>query len=195
MPATGRIGYSVGTMPNTPTAPTPLLQLPGYFTRPMRAEDALAWTAFAVLPQVKRHTSSSVNSVADVAPILARAASDAPDAPVHFAVCTVAERRLVGTVGFHTISVPNRSAEITYMLHPGHWGRGLATDCARAAVAWGFGVRGWVRIQGTTLEPNVASQRVLLKAGFEYEGRLRNFRIVRGEPQDYLLFAVIAGSR
>ena len=96
----------------------------------------------------------------------------------------------MGVVGFHTLSTINRSAEITYILHPDVWGQGLATACARAAVAWGFEVRQWVRIQGTVLEPNVASQQVLLKAGFVYEGLLHNFRIVRGEPRDYLLYAV-----
>ena len=40
------------------------------------------------------------------------------------------------------------------------------------------------------LEPNLASQRVLLKAGFAYEGLLRNLRIVRGTPRNYLLYAV-----
>jgi len=58
-----------------------------------------------------------------------------------------------------------------------------------AARQWAFEQRGWVRVQATTLPEHAASQRVLLKCGFEVEGRLRNFRIVRGEPRDYLLYA------
>ncbi len=168
----------------------PLLAAPGHFLRPLRPDDAVAWAAFAVLPAVKKHTSSTVNSVADLLPVIERAASGDAAAPVNFALCTAGDDRLVGVVGFHTVSALNRTAEITYILHPEFWGRGLATACTRAAVAWGFQERQWVRIQGTTLEPNLASQRVLLNAGFLYEGRLRNFRIVRGEPRDYLLYAV-----
>lgn len=183
------------TMPADPSpalasVPAPVLAQPGYHLRLLRADDAPAWAAFAVLPAVKLHTSSTINSVADLLPHIERAAAPDPNAPLHFALCDEAARRLVGVVGFHTISTLNRTAEITYMLHPDAWGRGLATACTQAAVAWGFGVRQWVRIQGTVLEPNLASQRVLLKAGFEFEGRLRNFRIVRDLPRDYLLFAI-----
>jgi RimJ/RimL family protein N-acetyltransferase len=59
----------------------------------------------------------------------------------------------------------------------------------RAATEWAFRAKGWVRVQATTLEANVASQRVLQKCGFLLEGRLRNFRLVRGEPHDYLVFS------
>lgn len=170
--------------------PAPRLALPGHLLRPLRADDALAWAAFAVLPAVKEHTSSTINSVADLRPLIERSTSGEPGAPVNFALCTAADQRLVGVVGFHTISEINRTAEITYILHPEVWGQGLATACARAAVTWGFEIRQWVRIQGTVLEPNLASQRVLLKAGLVYEGLLHNFRIVRGTPRDYLLYAV-----
>jgi RimJ/RimL family protein N-acetyltransferase len=78
-------------------------------------------------------------------------------------------------------------------VRPECWGRGIAGAACRAALQWGFGDRGWQRIQATTLESNVASQAVLRRCGFALEGRLRNFRIVRGEPRDYLMFSVVPG--
>ena len=74
-------------------------------------------------------------------------------------------------------------------------GKGIASACCLAAVEWGFTVREWVRIQGTAQEQNLASQAVLRKCGFAYEGKLRNFRIVRGVPSDYLVFSAIPGDR
>ena len=50
---------------------------------------------------------------------------------------------------------------------------------------------GWVRIQATVLEANLASRRVLDKCGFAFEGTLRNLRIVRGRPSDFLLYATV----
>jgi len=97
----------------------------------------------------------------------------------------------VATVGFHTIQPHNRTAEITYDVRPTHWGQGIAGVCCKGAVRWGFAAREWVRIQATTQEPNLASQAVLLKSGFVPEGKLRNFRIVRGAPCDYLMFSII----
>lgn len=168
----------------------PLIE--GFAVAPVAPEDAGDWTAYAMLPEVMRFTSSSVRGVDDVLAVIARTRSGEPAAPVHFALRTPAGR-LAGTVGFHTVSPLNRTAEVTYDVHPDFWGRGLATAACRAAVAWGFAQRGWVRVQATTLEPHHASQRVLARCGFAYEGRLRHFRLVRGEPRDYLLFARLAG--
>jgi len=39
------------------------------------------------------------------------------------------------------------------------------------------------------LDSNVASARVLSKCGFELEGKLRSYRMVRGAPRDYWLYA------
>jgi RimJ/RimL family protein N-acetyltransferase len=96
-------------------------------------------------------------------------------------------------VGFHSISAVNRTAEITYGVHPNMWGKGLATSLCAGAVQWGFSVKSWVRIQATTLESNAASQRVLRKLGFSLEGKLRNFRMVREVPRDYLMFSILPG--
>jgi RimJ/RimL family protein N-acetyltransferase len=41
------------------------------------------------------------------------------------------------------------------------------------------------------LEGNLGSRRVLEKCHFVYEGTLRNFRMVPGQPHDYLLYAAL----
>jgi ribosomal-protein-alanine N-acetyltransferase len=166
--------------------------LPGLQVAPVAPSDATEWTDYAMRPEVMRFTSSTVGGVEDMLAIIARTRSGEPAAPVHFALRTP-EGRLAGTVGFHTISPLNRTAEVTYDVHPDFWGRGLATAACRAAVRWGFDHRGWVRVQATTLVEHVVSQRVLARCGFAVEGRLRHFRRVRGEPRDYLLFARLPG--
>lgn len=163
--------------------------LTGYLLAPLAPADAPEWAEYAVLPEVKRLTSSSVESAADLLPMIERSRSADPNAPLLFSVREAASGRFVSVVGFHTVSALNRSAEVTYDVRPEHWGRGLATALCEAAVAWAFAEKGWVRIQATTLVEHVASQRVLAKCGFAYEGKLRNFRIVRGEPRDYLMFS------
>jgi len=101
---------------------------------------------------------------------------------------------LVGSIGFHSVSPPNRSAEIAYTLHPDHWGRGIASRCCNAVADWGFSNQGYVRIQGTALDTNLVSMRVLEKCGFLLEGKLRNFRIVRGKPRDFWMYSRVAGA-
>jgi len=161
----------------------------GYLVSRMALADAEDWATFALRPEMLSLTSSTAASVADLQAMIERTLSEDANAPLLFAVREPGSGRLVATFGFHTVSALNRTAEITYGVRPQHWGRGLATAICQAGVAWGFASQGWVRVQATTLEAHAASQRVLGKCEFELEGRLRNFRIVRGEPSDYLLYS------
>jgi len=165
--------------------------LDGLVVRRLALTDAHAWAEFAVLPEVLQFTSTQASSAADLVPMIERALADDPNAPHLFGAWAAADGALLATFGFHTVSSLNRSAEVTYTVQPAHWGRGLATRLCAAAVDWAFHDRGWVRVQATVLEPHVASQRVLQKCGFEFEGRMRNFRVVRGVPRDYLLFSIV----
>ena len=78
--------------------------------------------------------------------------------------------------------------EVGYRLRFGAWGRGLATEGARALVRHGFDDLGLYRIVGVTHPDNLASQRVLLKAGLAdagwghyYNRPVRVFESVRND--------------
>lgn len=59
--------------------------------------------------------------------------------------------------------------EVGYRLVRAAWGRGFATEAARAAVRFGFESAGLERIVGITLPENLPSRRVLEKVGLRYE--------------------------
>ncbi|MDP9472557.1 MAG: GNAT family N-acetyltransferase [Chloroflexota bacterium] len=65
--------------------------------------------------------------------------------------------------------------EVGYHLARRVWGRGYATELARALVAYGFGRLGLNRIVGVAYPENRASCRVLEKAGLVYLGRRRYY--------------------
>ena len=70
--------------------------------------------------------------------------------------------------------------EVGYRLVPEEWGQGLATEGARALIAYGFEQLGLYKIVGVTHRDNRASQRVLLKAGLKARGFSRYYdRCVR----------------
>jgi len=78
--------------------------------------------------------------------------------------------------------------EVGYRLLPGAWGSGYATEGTRALVRHGFAGLGLARIIGLTHPENLASQRVLAKAGLRdagwgrYYGRdLRLFEAAQDE--------------
>jgi [ribosomal protein S5]-alanine N-acetyltransferase len=70
-------------------------------------------------------------------------------------------------VGFAGLVHPGGQAEpeIKYALHRAHWGLGLASEVVPALLAHGASAHGLRRIIATVAPGNLASQRVLAKAG------------------------------
>ena len=85
------------------------------------------------------------------------------------------------------------SAELGYWLGEEYWGRGIATAAIRRICEYGFGDLGLVRIFALPMGHNVASQRVLEKAGFNREGILRKACIKDGKILDEVMYAKIEG--
>lgn len=97
----------------------------------------------------------------------------------------------VGGLGLHPQEDIHRMCmELGYWIGEPFWGKGIVTDAVKALVAYGFQTFDIARIYAYTMEKNPASARVLEKAGFEYEGRLRKYIVKNGEIQDALMFAV-----
>lgn len=65
--------------------------------------------------------------------------------------------------------------EVTYLLAKSYWGRGLATEVARACLRYGFSELASERIVAITKLENVVSQRVLQKVGMQYETHANYF--------------------
>ena len=98
----------------------------------------------------------------------------------------------VGSVGFvlrH--DVERVSAEIGYWLGEPFWGRGIATDALMAATDYAITTHALTRIYALPFAWNVASCRVLEKAGYALEGRLRRSAIKNGVITDQMQYAFI----
>lgn len=158
--------------------------------RHLSTEDASAWFEYATMDHVKKYMSSSAKDINELSARI-EAANSKLSAPIIFGIISISDGGLIGTVGFHSVSETNLHAEITYDLHPGYWGRGIATAACTATADWAFSNLGWVRIQATVMQANAASIRVLQKCGFTPEDKLRNFRIAHGVPHDLLLYSRI----
>jgi len=57
-----------------------------------------------------------------------------------------------------------------YLLKASHWGKGLATEAARAVLDYAFGPLGLDRVDGGAAPENLASRRVMEKIGMSYVG-------------------------
>ena len=86
-----------------------------------------------------------------------------------FAVEERATRQLMGWCGLRTLE-ESGEVEVLYLYDEPFWGKGLGTEAARRTVADGFTAYGLPEIIGLTLPGNIASQRVLEKAGLVFVG-------------------------
>src|SRR5262245_27191472 len=99
----------------------------------------------------------------------------------------------VGGIGFSLHrDVERVSAEIGYWLGEELWGRGITTAALKAVTDHAIRTHGLTRLYAVPYEWNPASFRVLEKAGYSLEGRLRRSAIKDGKVIDQLLYAYCA---
>ncbi len=65
--------------------------------------------------------------------------------------------------------------EVGYAFEKPYWGTGVGTEITGAIAGYGFALPGVKSIYAITSMPNIASQRVLLKAGFQSAGTVQLF--------------------
>lgn len=112
------------------------------------------------------------------------------DPPTDFAIASGEEA--IGAVGFRIgKDVGRRSAMVGYWLGEHYWGRGVATRAVRALVDYAFKNFDLVRLEAVVYEWNPASMRVLEKAGFSLESRMRKSVTKDGQTIDAFRYVLI----
>ncbi len=102
----------------------------------------------------------------------------------------------VGCIGFMLHGDVERvGAEIGYWLSEEHWGRGIMTQAVRAVTALAVERHALTRVYAVPYEWNPASFRVLEKAGYVLEGRMRRSALKDGKVIDQLLYAYVVPER
>lgn len=88
----------------------------------------------------------------------------------------------IGYIGHsYVMQMAGKQLEIDYSLIPAERGKGYCTEVVRLMVDYLFLSKAENRIQAQTEPTNIASQRVLEKAGFKKEGILRSNFFIWGE--------------
>jgi len=99
---------------------------------------------------------------------------------------------LIGTITLWQIQRDNYRAELGYMLHPDHWGKGLMTEAIYRVTDYGFGMLGLHSIEARADPNNTASIRLLEKTGFIKEGYFREDYFFRGKFLDTAVYSLLA---
>jgi ribosomal-protein-alanine N-acetyltransferase len=100
----------------------------------------------------------------------------------------------IGAIGLEFLSDVHRmTAAIGYWLGEARWGRGFATLAVKAVTDYAFATFELRRLQATVFQWNPASARVLEKAGYTFEGRLRNSIFKDNRICDALMYGKLRG--
>ncbi len=84
-----------------------------------------------------------------------------------------------------------RTAEIGFWIGEEFWGRGIMTEAVKGLTGYAFSNFPLARIFAGVFEWNKASARVLEKAGYSFEARLRNHVTKNGRTVDELIYAKV----
>jgi len=101
------------------------------------------------------------------------------------------EDKVIGNCGVRVQSVGDHEGDMGYEVAPWHWGKGYATEAARAMLRFGFEELRLHRISAHCIAENAASAHVLEKIGMKLEGRLRKKEWMKGRWWDTLLYGVL----
>jgi ribosomal-protein-alanine N-acetyltransferase len=166
------------------------IECPRLTLRPWRPGDEKALVRHANNPKIWRnlrdrfpHPYVRRNAV----DWIRRAIGTPGDAALHFAIVYAGEP--VGGIGLERLSDVHRGvAEIGYWLAEEHWGKGFATETLVAVTGYAFASFELERLEAGVFEWNAASCRVLEKAGYHLEARLRRRVVKDGRTIDELLY-------
>lgn len=101
------------------------------------------------------------------------------------------EGKAVGAIGLHPQThIEQKNAELGYWLAEPFWGKGIATRAVLQMVDYGFAQLPINRIFARPFGNNIASQKVLEKAGFVLEAQYKGTFYKNGEYLDELVYAV-----
>jgi RimJ/RimL family protein N-acetyltransferase len=89
----------------------------------------------------------------------------------------VEERSTGQFVGFGGLRSLHGTPEVVYHMAPASWGKGYATELGRAALDFGFNVRGFDRVVAIAKPDNAASVHVMEKLGMKFQQRTSYYDI------------------
>jgi RimJ/RimL family protein N-acetyltransferase len=125
-------------------------------------------------------------TIQDAREFLQRAIAEQPETKF----CIEIESAAVGGIGVHPgEDVHRHTATIGYWLGEQFWGCGIMTEAVTAVTDFCFNSFPLGRISAEVFSNNPGSARVLEKAGFAFEGRLKNHVLKDGRLLDSLLYA------
>ena len=132
-------------------------------------------------------------TVEDAAAFIRAMLNADPDKTYAFAI--VSGNKVIGSIGaFRQENIHSQTAEMGYYIAEPYWGKGIGTSAVKQACDFIFSNTDIIRIYAEPFAKNMASCRILEKAGFSFEGTLRKNAIKNGSVLDMQMYSLVRDS-
>ena len=101
----------------------------------------------------------------------------------------------IGQIAYFLVDTDNNFGEIEYCIGKAYQGRGYATEACKAVIDYGFDKIGFNRVQICVRPTNTASNKVIDKCGFTYEGTLRDYFLIDGKYEGRKYYSILRNER
>ena len=109
-----------------------------------------------------------------------------------FLIIEKSTNRPIGECGFHTWNSTHRRAELFYLLREdAHKGKGYMKEALPLVISYGFKVLQLHRVEALVDKANAPSLRLLIGAGFRFEGIMREDYVVDGQNVDSHCYSLL----
>ena len=109
-----------------------------------------------------------------------------------FAFAIIVDDMVIGSIGiFRQDNIHRQTAELGYYIAEEYWGKGIMTEAVKQICEYVFGNSDIIRIYAEPFAYNIASCRVLEKAGFQYEGTLRSNAVKNSKVIDMKMYSLL----
>jgi RimJ/RimL family protein N-acetyltransferase len=156
--------------------------------------DLDAFVAYRALPEVARYQSWDAYSVDDGQKLISSMQFKEPGTVgewFQFAIQERASNALIGDCAICVDAHQPRQAEIGFTLHPAHQGHGYATEAVLKLLEYAFRTLELHRVIGNCDARNLASARVMERAGMRQEAHFIEDYWSKGEWTSSLIYAIL----
>lgn len=165
-----------------------------YF-KPLSTKDAEAIHSYASDKDVKRFIGWRLMKTLEETTEFVETMIKREEASTHLyaSVALKSNDEVIGTVMLFDFDKEANQAEVGYVFHKNHWGKGYGAESLSLVTDFAFESLKLHKVHACVTDANIGSARILEKNGYELEGRLRDHFYIEDKYYDSLLFGKIQG--
>jgi len=151
--------------------------------------------ALHILPETDRYNTlgipESIQETQSVIDTWLAEANAIPQTRLSYIIESISDKSFVGIVGLNFKSPKYKTAEAWYKIHKDAWGKGYATETLRSIIEYCFEILQLHRVEAGCAVENIASYKVMEKAGMQREGRKRKALPLKSGWADNYFYAIL----